>query len=73
MKLKQSFLIFSGTAILPTLALLAQETTGTPSATPAQENASEKSDDAASAETTAKSGASRKTDLGNAFARNRGA
>lgn len=56
MKLKQSFLIFAGTAILPTLALLAQETTGTPSATPAQENASEKSDDAASAETTAKTG-----------------
>lgn len=50
MKLKQSFLIFAGTAILPALALFAQETAGTSEA-PAQENASEKSDDAASAKT----------------------
>lgn len=39
MKIKQSFLIFAGTAILPALALFAQEPAETPE-TPAQESAS---------------------------------
>lgn len=44
MKLKQSFFIFAGTAILPTLALFAQEAAGTPDATPVQENTSAQSE-----------------------------